>query len=343
MFHQNRPDTTFFSLLLLGSFALFSACASTPKPVDGGYLTEDDFVKGNWKLPRGDIKNSQRELTLLVHVDEDGAKQTDLCQYVQTELGRISRFKIYIAWGGGGIKLARELEDLGEAAQLIRTKPTFDLALSLSIMRRTQQTDTKGGNRLYSFNTAITCSLGDTRTGNQVFARVFNGEKNYRETVMGLRGRVGGFDIKSKRDVDTAIYESAITALRDIVSQLGNEYPVVARVTSATKGRIGIDKGTNMGLFGAENFIVLEEVGTNLYVPFIKACAETIRKEDGTLQILAFHTGDGDADSIIERFLEDPANYVERHGGALLAVTKGLGVPETWDAAYKTVMGTQKR
>jgi hypothetical protein len=176
-----------------------------------------------------------------------------------------------------------------------------------------------------------------------VFARVFSGVNNYRETVMGLSGRVGGFNPDNGQDVETAFAEPLTTALRNILSELGNEYPLVARITNATPSRLSIDKGTGMGLFAAENFIVLEDIGGGLYVPIMKARTETVLMNNGTLKILAFNTGDENAIPLIESFLENPRGYVEKRAGALLVVSKGLGVPAKWEAPFNNAMETSKR
>ena len=340
---QYPQQYSLITFLLAGVLVLLSACSSAQKVTDSGYLGQEDFVKGSWTIPRGDIKNCQRELSLLVNVEEDGAKQTNLCKYVEAELGRIKRFKTYVAWNNGAMKLASDLLDIGEAAQTVRTKPSLDLALSISLLSEREMMNMKYGNVRYGFKSDITCTLSDVRTGDQLFSRVFEGVVVAAESVMGTKGRVGGFDPNSTEDVEAMLEQSVTVALRAMVSQLGNEYPVVARISNATQSRLSIDKGTDMGLFGAENFIVVEDIGGGLYVPIIKAGSETTMKTNGTLKILAFNKSDGDANPLIGSFQENPGNYVEKRAGALLAVTKGLGVPEEWDATYNKVMAPQER
>lgn len=245
-----------FRLLVVGATCFAAACSSSPKTLDAGYLTRSDFVEGDWAVPRGDFENCQRRLVLLVNVDESGSRQTDLCKYVEAELGRIKRFKTYVAWNNGAFVLAEDLADIGEGNYTSREPASFDLGLSLSILGQKRETLTKAGNKLYSFSSDVACTLSDIRTGEQLFARVFRGEQNNRTSILGLNGAWrGGFDPNSKSDVETAYAESALTALREIVSQLGNEYPVVSKVMNGTSTRLSIDKGTDIGLLGAENFI----------------------------------------------------------------------------------------
>jgi hypothetical protein len=279
-------------------------------------------------------------LTILLTVDEDGQRFTNLCKFVEAELGRIKRFRVYVLYNDGAYRLAQDLCDIGEAAPILRKPPSFDLGLGITLTANQQKTESSTGNDHYFFQVMAICSLSDLETGSQKFARTFEGENCWRTAINGLKQRVGGYDPSRTQDREAALFDSAVTSLRLLVTQLGNEYPVAARVTNATQTRLSLDKGSDDGLLGAENFIVMKDLGGGLMVPMFKASTQTVLNNSSTVEIIQRNSSDPDAGAYISMFEQNPAN-LETHE-KLLAITKGLGIPPEWDATYDKVVKTQK-
>jgi len=198
----SRPVRDFLYVCVLG---LVSACAATPK-------------------------HESLSCDLLIVVEEDGELGTEFCKhlshYVVPHLWRLQRcsgsVRIFLQTNDGTVMQAQDLAGIGDGAPEVRVKPDFEYVLKLNFITRTMQTATQGGNLLHSFSTDVCCSLTDIRTGEALFGCIFNGKAINRQTVMGLRGRVGGFDPADQRSVDAAARESAIPALEGAMVEVAS-------------------------------------------------------------------------------------------------------------------------
>lgn len=308
---------------------LFAACSSAP---DGprGYLTNESFTdSGDWGV-NGDPESYAAAQYLIVTVeDEDGNLSQDLGGWLEAELGRVKRFKTYIQYNNGAIRLASDLARLGVVDSPIQVLPELGLALQVGLSPKRETKEDPTGNNREHFTVDLKYLLADlNRMSDPLAAQTLVGTST-RLVAVGTKGqRVGGW-IDDSAGIAAAFQEATIGPLRDLVTRLGNEYPVVADVVSITGTRIAINKGSNNGLSGKGNF-TLCLYANGMDIPIMKAISESTLHERSTLEIVKFNTSNADASPYIKSFKDDPLSWLDQHGSNTYVVSVGLGLPKEW-------------
>jgi len=310
---------------------LFVACASSPA-TDKGYLTSEDFIgSGNWKT-QGDPDSYASHLSIIVAVTDDNKKITEsLSAWLEAELGRVKRFKTYIQYNDGAVRLASDLGRLGVVKAQEQVLPELGLALNIALKTSRERKEAPSGNDNEWFYVDISYMLAEIIDGRREELKsgtLFG--RTPREVVMGPNGRVGGW-VENDASIAAAFREATVGPLRELVSMLGIEFPVVAGVVSVTGTRIAIDKGSENGIpkMADNNFILcLDDNG--ITIPIMKAVSDSTQNRRSTLTIVKFNSFDEDALPHVKSFRNDPESWLNQYRSKIYAVSIGLGLTEEW-------------
>jgi hypothetical protein len=304
-------------------------------------VDEDVMKRAGWTLPQNyDTEMAHRDIVLICsfHTKSPRSGQVrlgnSLSTQMQTELGRINRFKVYCLFGDGTYRLAEDLISLGELAPIAGSPARPDLFLTGEVVTNVGKVTTRGGNEKYTYQVTAALQMMD-KNKIQLWGRNITGGKVSRTAVLGSGGRVlGGFDPRSEDDVMKALEESARPILWRLGQTLGKEYPVTGAIKGKHGNRLSFTKGTSEGLSDATQMWVWYRMKGGLAIPIGKARALPSR-DTATLEVYQWNTRDEDAKSIINQLDARPDWMQDKAGDreGIFATTAGLPIPPGWDPA----------
>ncbi|MEI7657733.1 MAG: hypothetical protein WCK33_06665 [Phycisphaerae bacterium] len=319
---------------------------SNPQYVDKKALKK----KGDFTLPKNaGSEKAQKQIVLYMKISTTrsgpvaltpGAEQS-LNNFIEAQVPRLKRFKVYGVYNTGARRLVEEMADQGRmAASESGELPAADALLNISIDIQTETnvfagakdpTDGKPKDTVVVYKVDTKASLQDS-TGRVLTSQNFVGIGS-RDVVEirkpdGSRQFVGGFDPNDPGNVNTVLQSAARKVLTDIAAMLGETYPVTGRVTgmSASGGRMSMDKGVEQGLTNETQVVVWADDDDGVATALAYANCEAL---DGrsTLNIWGWNTSSPDASPIIAKIQKDPASVKSMK---MYATSIGLPVPEQW-------------
>ncbi len=331
-----------FVVILLCALASCASTGSGESTLESAEVDEATMRMAGWTLPQNyDTDMAFKDNIVLIcsfHTKAPRSGQVNLgnslSTQMQTELGRIKRFKVYCLFGDHTYRLAQDLASLGELGAPKITPPTPDIFLTGEVVANVGKVKTNTGNDRSTYQVTAALQLMD-QNRIQLWGRNIRGGKVARTTILGANDRVlGGFDPGSEDDVMKALEESARPILWTLGQTLGKEYPVTGAVTSKLGDRLVFNKGTSKGLSDSTQMWVWYRTKGGLAIPIGKARALPSR-EKSTLEVYQWNTGDKDAKSIINQLDARPDWMQDKAGDreGIFATTAGLPIPPGWDPA----------
>jgi hypothetical protein len=318
---------------------------ATPKGARSGDLA---IPAGRIAIPmNAETKFSMRTLVLYLDITasqstKDGPQLTpgglqEMKIYIESELPRLKRFKIYSLFNDGAYRLVKDLEDEGEIEyQDEQTLPKADLYLNLNMAVQVELNEGSGksGREKTEIYYTIVTSANLTDTSREVV-----GAHNFKSTAVrqlvqilnpmtGERKYQGGFNPTDPENVNKVLQQAARKQLVDLGLWLGRKYPITCDVTGLTKTatRMGGNQGVENGLRNDVDVVIWgeDEIGI---ATALAACTVEARANKSTFNISRWNTEEPDAVPMINEFKADPSLA---KGAGLKATTHSMPIPAEW-------------
>ncbi len=254
---------------------------------------------------------------------------------LQSELSKLKRFSV-VALHGVDTSMVSELADIGELNLPEPADPaTVDLVANWNMNIHAEE-EIDGREKTITFICAINLTCTDMRTRKIKFSkdldcRIIRGQETDRGGTV-----IGGFQYRSKSDVQGLLQEIATQAAIRIANELGNEYPVGGRIT----GLLGTDFMTlNMGAEqgiakGVEGFCHEEGGGG---VRGGEQAGPPSAVNTSQLSMWRFNTDNPYAAKVLQQMETDP-NWLNHN--KLYAVGYGMAMPPEWQTASFYIPGS---
>jgi hypothetical protein len=327
-----------FGIIGIVSIAFISGCHNedislTPKLTVYG---KGALRSGEIKLPANYNKDNYRKLLLAVSFQDIAVKagdiSPDICQTLssrlQTEMAKLKRFTVFSIHNRGGVRLLKNLSDIGEAKM---TEPTqmkdVDLVLTASISVSKEKHD-RYDDELIIYEVECDFSCEDLKTKTIKFAEKAMG-RTTRVVIADVTGRrMGGYDERNEKQ---AIYNAAMKALMVVANKLGNTYPVGGNITGMLGGkRMTLDKGFEHGIAKNMQMIVYTTIsGVDLPLGVAEASPGSTTSN---LVMWRWNNDDEYAAPIIKAMKSDPS-WLDKN--KLYTASYGMATPPDWERAYK--------
>ena len=329
-----RTPFSFYGLMALG--ILMAGCSGPSHQVNPNITVydRDTVAERPIRMPGNYSTENYGRLVLAV---EPGAMASNLAldesnlNYMslrmQSELSKLKRFSVVALHGKNAARL-EELEDLGELSLPEVVEPdTVDLVANWNFSLHAEE-ERDGRDKVITFICSINLTCTDMRTkpGRVKFSKDLDVrvKREQRTSRTGLV--IGGFQYRSKSDVQGLLQELSTQAAIRIANELGNEYPVGGRVT----GMLGtdlmtLDKGTEQGVAQDMQMVVYANVG-GVDVPIGNAQA-TPSTNTSQLEMWRLNTGNKYAAKVLKQMEEEP-NWLSHN--RLYAVGYGMAMPPAW-------------
>ena len=316
------------SLLFLMGCQTKKDIALKPKLTTYG---KKNLRSGEIKMPANYNKDNYRKLLMGVSFQKPTFKAGEispefsdtLSSRLQTEMAKLKRFTIFSAFNRGGVKLFKDLSDVGEAKmkEPVDMK-ALDLILSGHVTVSKEKHD-RYNDTLIIYEVEIDLSCEDLKTKTVKFA-----EKAKGRTTRRVFTHLGGFDENKEKQ---AIINAAMKALMVAANKLGNTFPVGGKITGMLGGkRMTLDKGFEHGIGGDMQMVVYTTVsGVDLPIGIAEA---TPASTTSNLVMWRWNTGDEYAAPIIKEIKSD-RHWLDKN--ELYAVSYGMAIPREWEDAYK--------
>lgn len=258
----------------------------------------------------------------------------DLSTFLQAELGRINRFKVYCLLNNGTYRLAKDIAAHGADA-LVLPPPdpsTVDGLISVTVTATRAHSELRSGNIAHAYQVLAAAEIQDAATREQLFGRNILGAKVVKETIVGPGGdRLGGHDPNDRNHVLRALDTSARVMLYDLVTELGFYYPANAQVTGLLGERFGLGGGEKDGFSNVADVVVWDRNPAGVDVPLYEGQVQ-YGAQRTSVAIKGRNTREAEAKQIIAQIESDP-DWVVKNPGRLYATSRGLRAPEEWESA----------
>ena len=254
---------------------------------------------------------------------------------LQSELSKLKRFSV-VALHGVDTTMVSELADIGELNLPEPADPaTVDLVANWNMNIHAEE-EIDGREKTITFICAINLTCTDMRTRKIKFSkdldcRIVRGQETNRAGTV-----IGGFQYRSKSDVQGLLQEIATQSAIRIANELGNEYPVGGRVT----GLLGTDfmtlnMGAEQGIAKGMQMVVYANVG-GVDLPLGNAEAAPA-VNTSQLSMWRFNTDNPYAAKVLQQMETDP-NWLNHN--KLYAVGYGMAMPPEWQTASFYIPGS---
>lgn len=255
----------------------------------------------------------------------DDANMSYMSLRLQSELAKLKRFSV-VALHGVTTATVEELADIGELSLPEAADPaSVDLVANWNTNIHAEEV-LDGREKTITFICSINLTCTDMRTRLVRFTKDLDC-RIIREQEVNRAGTViGGFQYRSKNDVQGLMQDIATQAAIRIANELGNEYPVGGRIT----GMLGadlmtLDKGTEQGIAKGMQMVVYANVG-GVDLPIGNAEA-TPSANTSRLEMWRLNTRDKYAAQVLRQIEDDPG-WLNRN--KLYAVGYGMAMPPEW-------------
>lgn len=316
---------------------------ATPKGARSGDLA---IPAGRIAIPmNAETKYSMRTLVLYLDITTTNSGSVELSPgglqamkiYIESELPRLKRFKIYSLFNDGAYRLVKDLEDEGEIEyQGEQTLPKADLYLNLSMDVQVELNEGSGKSGREKTEIYYTIVTSANLTGK---SREVVGAHNFKSNAVrqlveilnpmtGERTYRGGFNPTDPDNVNKVIQQAARKQLVDLGLWLGRKYPITCDVTglSKTATRMGGNQGVENGLRNDVDVVIWGEDEIGIATALAAATVEA-RANKSTFNISRWNTEEPDAVPMINEFKADPSLA---KGASLRATTYSMPIPAEW-------------
>lgn len=348
------------SFLSALGIALIAGCAGPSLDLrrETGQVGEGDFLQAPWRsenirnTPPGDLF----AFRVGVRVDGELSPETAI---LEAEFAELRRFPVEPQLlGNRALEDLAQLSDLGEIElstgsqplkgrfvlefecvkkSAVRTPANFPPLLSISAHMHEYWYE--GNASLFAVEASADGRV--VRTPPIWALPNFRTRSNWKFEKVGLRGEhVDGFDpsdpIQEEQAYAGCMDSLAFRISKEVYSKIGIECRANAVKKSGSAVLIGIGEGSERGILpGQPMFVMWSKGGLQSYIA--KAIVDNTTSTSATLRVIAWNTGDGDADAMAR----DPSGYFDRHAGELMVRTEGLTEPPAWQERRRRVEGME--
>ena len=330
-----RTASIFYGVMAFG--LLVVGCSSEPTHRVNPNITvydRDTMADRPIKLPDNYSTENYGRLVLAV---EPGAMSSNLAldesnlSYMslrmQSELSKLKRFSVVALHGKNTARL-EELEALGELNLPEVVEPeTVDLVANWNInLHAEEERDGRDKEITFICSINLTCTDMRTKPGKIKFSKDLDVRVKREQRTNRTGMVIGGFQYRSKSDVQGLLQELSTQAAIRIANELGNQYPVGGRIT----GMLGtdmmtLDKGAEQGVGANMEMVVYANI-SGVDVPIASAGA-TPSSDTSQLETWRLNTKNKYAAKILKQIEEDP-NWLSKN--KLYAVGYGMAMPPEW-------------
>lgn len=321
-----------FNLGLAGALALAASCGSPQKqsiPAVGSFAIPDNYSDELGQ--RLIVCSFQNEIDPATGLREVAP---DLSTFLQAELGRINRFKVYCLFNDGTYRLAQDIAAHGADALVLPAPDpkTIDGLISVTVTATRSHSELRSGNVAHAYQVLAAAEIQDAASKEQLFGRNILGAKVVKETILGVNGeRIGGHDPNDRNHVLRALDTSARVMLYDLVTELGYYYPANAQVTGMLGERVGLGSGEKDGFSNVGDVVVWDRNPAGVDVPLFLGQVQ-YGAQRTSVAIKGRNTREPAANQLIAQIESDP-DWVSKNPGRLYATSRGLRAPEEWESA----------
>lgn len=341
-----RPILMLLAPLLFGC----AAAVAQSQPQHKDTATPKGARSGDLSIPGGPIaipqnagsKYSKRSLVLYLNITTTKSGSIDLSpgglqamkSYIEAELPRLKRFKVYAMHNDGARRLVKELQDIGDVEYeptTILPAPDLTLNLSMDIQVEFAQMNTKVSDEIY-YRSVLSMGLTDEHSGENIAGQNFEAQQDRKvrmafNPATGKKEFTGGFDPKNLDNVNKVLQQLGRKQLINLALFLGRQYPITCNITtlSRTLTRFGGDQGFENGLRNDVDVVIWGDDGG---IPTALAAASVEAGADkSAFTVSRWNDGEPDAALWIEELKKD-RSQVPTSG--LMATSYSMPIPEEW-------------
>ncbi len=321
-----------FPFIVAALTTVMVGCASDPVINPNiTVFTRETVDDRPFELPEGYNTDNFRRLSLatvpgkLTSNAFDQSNMEYMSLRLQSELTKVRRFAI-VALHGTGNSVLEEMADMGELELAKQEAPTsVDLEAAWNTNIQAEE-KIDGREKEITFICTINLTCKDLRTGKLKFSKDLDFRIKREQETNRAGTVIGGFQYRSKADVQGLMQEIATQSAIRIANEIGNEYPVGGKIT----GLLGtemmtLDKGSEQGISKGMQMVVYTNIsGVDVILGNAEANPST---NTSRLEMWRYNTRDKYADKVLEQMEEDPA-WLTRN--KLYAVGYGMAMPPEW-------------
>ena len=267
-----RLSTLYVVHLTVVMVLAYAATAKQSQPEQTNATTANGPAAGAMSIPPGPIaipqnaetKYSKRTMVLYMNITMTASGSVKLSPggmqalkiFIETEMPRLKRFKIYTLFNDGAYRLVKELEDVGEVDyQEEEALPAADAYLNISMDIQVEKNEGRGskggdgGPRDPKIYYTVVTSAALTGTDRQVIDshnfKSTETRKNVENTQVDGLPKYPGFDPTDQDSVNKVLQEAGRKQLIDLALWLGKKYPITCNITGLSRSgeKMGGDQG----------------------------------------------------------------------------------------------------
>lgn len=286
---------------------------------------------------------SKRSLAMYLQITTTKSGSIDLSpgalqamkNYIESELPRLKRFKVYSVFNDGARRLTEDLQDLGDVEYQptsAMSAPDLHLNISIDIQVEFGRGDAENRPDEIYYRSVMSVGVADGKTNELIAGQNFEAKQS-RLARMAFNPATrkkefsGGFDPNDLDNQNKVLQQLTRKQLINLALFLGREYPITCNVTtlSRTLTRFGGDQGHENGLRPDVDMVIW---GNDDGLPTALAAAsiEPVAGES-SMTICRWNIGEPDAGLWIEEIKGDRKTVSEL---GLMATTSSMPLPEEW-------------
>ena len=269
-----RLSTLYVVHLTVVMVLAYAATAKQSQPEQTNATTANGPAAGAMSIPPGPIaipqnaetKYSKRTMVLYMNITMTASGSVKLSPggmqalkiFIETEMPRLKRFKIYTLFNDGAYRLVKELEDVGEVDyQEEEALPAADAYLNISMDIQVEKNEGSGGRGREESEIYYTVVTMATLTGTD--QQVIDSHKfkstETRKIIELINPRTGkptyrgGFDPTDQDNLNKVLQQAGRKQLIDLALWLGKKYPITCNITGLSRSgeKMGGDQGLRTG------------------------------------------------------------------------------------------------
>jgi curli biogenesis system outer membrane secretion channel CsgG len=255
---------------------------------------------------------------------------------LETQISKLKRFTILSRsqLGQQAIRDEKRFQDLGtvRSQDMIRfgQQSGADFVLTAGVILSSEKFDRVKQQEIV-YTVLVNYQLIEIKTGE--IKEADSAEGRALRTVFELpSGRfVGGFNYRNPAELEVALNEASLNALKVVANKLGNKLPVGGRITGWRGDAFQVRAGHEHGLMGKQ-LVVIYTKDSGVDVPLARGEIDPGVKE--TRGVVIQWSTDSDVQDLINRLRKDPRSFLLDF--ELFAVSDGMPLPPEWDQNYKS-------
>lgn len=333
-------------LVQFGLMTLFAGCGGVHYTVDPSqttYSREDILAMPDIEFPANYNTDNLKDLKLGVAVKVEGHTVTmkgaveglridpNLSARLQGQLGELKRFTVYSVHNRNGVKVYKQLSDIGQVslAESDVIKPDYILNVNVNITKESHAVGTNMGDGAvrHGGDKVLVVAECDANCVDLESNTVYFSEKTRgRHWYLKKPGYDSGEPVKLQEAQDQA----AKKAIVEMMNRIGNYFPCGGKVVDVSPSgkRMTLNCGSNRGVAEGQQLVVfIRDNGVD--IPLALAEAQEGR-EESTLDVYKWNADDPDALEHIQRYRLSPGTFATKND--IFAV--GYGLPPSKKMDY---------